>query len=257
MPVGKPELVQLTQAEFDHFFGFLWAKVRAPADLYVGLLPIKYQGQLVCPGGTFTGLFFSEELRFALENGYQLLELGQACRFERGEETFRGLIKELNEMKVEAQLAGEPVRRSIAKLLMNALYGRFGMHPNEGIGALVTLAEFNELVEGNTIVSQVRIGDRFLVEYLPKAPEGVINLGAKVKRAPKPRPMATCVPIGRYCRRYGDICLLAYLLSLILVLLLTLASLLNSSLSPCYIMFLYNRGCPPHLSSLYIVFHNS
>ncbi|CAG8582384.1 14598_t:CDS:1, partial [Rhizophagus irregularis] len=42
--------------------------MRAPANEYIGLLPIKLQGRLICPGGTFSGLFFSEELKFALEN---------------------------------------------------------------------------------------------------------------------------------------------------------------------------------------------
>jgi hypothetical protein len=32
--------------------------------------------RLVCPQGEFKGLFFSEELLFALRNGYTLLELG-------------------------------------------------------------------------------------------------------------------------------------------------------------------------------------
>lgn len=77
MPVGAPTLVPLTVQQFERgeFFGYLWAKVQAPSDLYVGLLPIKYQGRLICPAGTFGGFFFSEELRFALDNGYGCLVL--------------------------------------------------------------------------------------------------------------------------------------------------------------------------------------
>uniref|UniRef100_U9UR54 DNA-directed DNA polymerase n=1 Tax=Rhizophagus irregularis (strain DAOM 181602 / DAOM 197198 / MUCL 43194) TaxID=747089 RepID=U9UR54_RHIID len=62
--------------------------MRAPANEYIGLLPIKLQGRLICPGGTFSGLFFSEELKFALENGYQLLEMKLAYSFKRGANTF-------------------------------------------------------------------------------------------------------------------------------------------------------------------------
>lgn len=51
MPVGKPTLVQLTIPLFEAgFLGYLWAKVEAPKDLYIGLLPIKYQGRSFCPG---------------------------------------------------------------------------------------------------------------------------------------------------------------------------------------------------------------
>lgn len=35
---------------------------------------------------------------------------------------------QLNQMKVEAQLNNLPTIRNIAKLLMNSMYGRFGMH---------------------------------------------------------------------------------------------------------------------------------
>jgi hypothetical protein len=56
MPVGKPLLVQLTVEAFleTDFFGFLEATVRAPDNEYIGLLPIKIKGRLICPGGVFS-----------------------------------------------------------------------------------------------------------------------------------------------------------------------------------------------------------
>lgn len=69
---------------------------------YIGLLPVRHNGRLVCPGGTFEGLFFSEELRFALDNDYQLLSVSQAYLFQRGVNSFRDLIHTLNEMKIQA-----------------------------------------------------------------------------------------------------------------------------------------------------------
>jgi hypothetical protein len=71
---------------------------------YIGLLPIKYQGRLICSGGKFTGFFFFEELLFALNNGYTLLEIKLAYKFQRGENTFKQLIQKLNEMKIQAEL---------------------------------------------------------------------------------------------------------------------------------------------------------
>ncbi|CAI2189173.1 6142_t:CDS:2 [Funneliformis geosporum] len=202
MPTGEPKLIDLTPTGLDSFFGYLWAKVRAPADLYVGLLPIKYKGQLICPGGTFSGFFFSEELKFALANGYQLLEIGQACQFVKGYNTFEDLIKSLNKMKVEAQLAGESVKRSITKLMMNALYGRFGMHPTEGVATFVDQTGLNELVKAYTIMSEVPIGDKYLIEYMPQRPEGPM-VSLKEKNTPKPRPMETNVPIAAAVTAYS------------------------------------------------------
>ena len=70
MPVGIPTLVSLTPDKFqEDLFGFLRATVRAPDNEYIGLLPIKHSGRFICPGGSFTGFFFSEELKFAPSNG--------------------------------------------------------------------------------------------------------------------------------------------------------------------------------------------
>ena len=92
MPVGLPKA--LSPSEYSNsFFGFIEATVQAPDPLtyagYVGLLPIKHQGKLICPGGTFRGLFFSEELNFALSNGYKIKTIHQLYAFQRGINTFR------------------------------------------------------------------------------------------------------------------------------------------------------------------------
>jgi hypothetical protein len=165
MPIGDPTLIRVSVKEFleGGFFGYLWATVQTPSDLYVGLLPIKHQGHLICPGGTFSGFFFSEELRFALANGYKLLIIGEAFKFQRGEITFTDLIQRLNKMKVEAHLAKQPVRRNIAKLLMNSLYGRFGMHPNEANTLLVTSTQFNSISKHLTVVNSVTAYSRMII----------------------------------------------------------------------------------------------
>jgi len=84
MPVGEPKPLELSINNFlkdESFFGYVKATVIAPATEYIGLLPIKIGGRLVCPGGTFTGVFFSEELRFALANGYQILRIDWSIKF--------------------------------------------------------------------------------------------------------------------------------------------------------------------------------
>ncbi|RGB21644.1 DNA polymerase B 2 [Rhizophagus diaphanus] len=132
MPVGRPKRVNLNPEQFlnGDFFGYVQATVMAPTNEYIGLLPIKYLGKLICPGGTFSGIFFSEELRFALSNNYQLLDISNAWEFKRGDNTFLQLITQLNAMKIEAQMNNQPTIRNMAKLLMNSMYGRFGMHPS-------------------------------------------------------------------------------------------------------------------------------
>src|SRR2546423_1447152 len=60
MPVGAPTQLSMTPNHFQcDFFGFLRATVRSPDNEYIGLLPIKHNGRLICPAGTFSGFFFS------------------------------------------------------------------------------------------------------------------------------------------------------------------------------------------------------
>lgn len=91
MPVGAPVLTTLTPNQFyeGDFFGFVKARVQAPDNQYIGLLPTRLNGRLVCPIGDFEGLFFSEELRFALRNGYKLIHISLAYQFEKGENCFK------------------------------------------------------------------------------------------------------------------------------------------------------------------------
>jgi len=175
MPVGAPTLKNLTIAEFieNNFFGYVRATVKAPsvgAAAYIGLLPIRLHGRLVCPGGIFSGLFFSEELRFALLNGYKLLSISEAYQFQRGENTFRDLIIQLNQMKVDAQEARKDALRNIAKLLMNSMYGRFGMHTEPVLDRIVTPDQVLDIVNLWKVVSLTPIGGLTLISYTMDPP---------------------------------------------------------------------------------------
>jgi len=68
-------------------------------------------------------------------------------------------------MKVNAQLAGRPVLRNIAKLLMNSMYGRFGMHTPEIRFALLNHKEFLEIMNQYLVLDNVTLGAFELVTY--------------------------------------------------------------------------------------------
>lgn len=123
MPIGEPTKID-TNLFGTNFFGFVDCTVRVPDTEYIGLLSIKWNGRLICPKGQFRGFFFSEELQFALANGYTIVKIHNLIQFQKGN-AFKELILELNAMKIEAQLNNQPTIRNIAKLLMNSMYGRF------------------------------------------------------------------------------------------------------------------------------------
>jgi DNA polymerase elongation subunit (family B) len=97
-------------------------------------------------------------------------------------------------MKVNAQMEGQTVLRNVAKLMMNSMYGRFGMHIDEEITVFATAPELDALMGVHLILSSIKIGDLNLVSYLPQAPLGEKLSGSREVRLN--RPMESNVPIA-------------------------------------------------------------
>jgi len=86
-------------------------------------------------------------------------------RFEKGESCFLELIQTLNGMKINAQKEGQPTIRNVAKLLMNSMYGRFGIHNSFINHAIVDDESFDRMANKYVIESFVRIGNKSLISY--------------------------------------------------------------------------------------------
>ena len=84
MPIGNPTIVY-GHVNLDNFFGFLTVEIRAPNNLKYPFLPFKLKDQTIFPLGTFTGLYFSEELKFAIKLGYKIRVVGKCYEFKKGQ----------------------------------------------------------------------------------------------------------------------------------------------------------------------------
>jgi hypothetical protein len=125
MPIGQPYEIQGNRIPIDlkDFFGFVKCTVYAPY-MYFPILCLRTD-HLIAPVGVFSGLWFSEELKYALSKGYSILNIEYGIQYEPHDNLFKDYIHDLYEIKRKEKGA----KRNIAKLLMNSLYGRFGMHP--------------------------------------------------------------------------------------------------------------------------------
>jgi hypothetical protein len=185
MPVGMPQNQLISIGEFQEnlFFGYIEATVKAPDPSthagYIGLLPIKHQGRFICPTGQFRGYFFSEELRFALQNGYSIIQIHNAIGFKRGFNCLKSLINTLNDMKVQAQLNGKPTIRNIAQLLMNSMYGRFGMNVDDIIHDIMNKNEISRVALNYVIKEEIDFGILSLVSYTQNSTPPSYSLGTK------------------------------------------------------------------------------
>src|ERR1043165_7632811 len=67
-------------------------------------------------------MWLSEEVRFALSNGYELVEIITSYEFDRVSNVFNSLIYKLNDLKIKAQIEVKPfINSPHAKSLINNL----------------------------------------------------------------------------------------------------------------------------------------
>jgi hypothetical protein len=128
MPVGKP-----TYFEGDiirhipNAFGFFECLIEAPKDLHIPILQTHVNTasgmRTIAPLGNWTDVLFSEEMKLALSYGYKITVL-KGYTFEKAL-VFDKYASDLFEIK-QSHAPSDPMYL-ISKLLLNSLYGRFGM----------------------------------------------------------------------------------------------------------------------------------
>jgi hypothetical protein len=170
MPVGLPSFQMLTVHEFlnTNWFGFLKCTVICPDNKYIPILPIKLDGKIVCPTGQFTGCWFSEEIRFAISEGYELVSISYGIEFSKNKQVFNEYIKYLNDVKEQASIEGNIGKRTISKLLMNSLYGRFGLKDIETTSLICSPNESQLIARNFPIKRSIQFSNGYeLIEYYP------------------------------------------------------------------------------------------
>jgi hypothetical protein len=69
-------------------------------------------------------------------------------------------------MKIEAQNNNQPTIRNIAKLLMNSMYGRFGMHTGLVHQKFMEPRQLDYITEHFEILSEIPLGNYYLLVIL-------------------------------------------------------------------------------------------
>lgn len=113
----------ITKSDDPLDFGFHDVTVKYP-DTYLPVLPFKRDKKLIFPVGIFRGVWFSEEIKLALQEGAEILEHHQGYLFTKETDIFSEYINRFYKIRLENP--GNNALNITAKLLMNGLYGKFG-----------------------------------------------------------------------------------------------------------------------------------
>lgn len=119
-PIGNANFT-LNQ-DLDSIFGFVYAYVEMDQYIHIPVLPLRSGKNIFNPIGTWTGWYFSEELKEAVRKGYKVRVI-HAIEFKEG----IGLFDEFVNHFYEIKLNGISIYKKLAKLILNTFYGRFGL----------------------------------------------------------------------------------------------------------------------------------
>ena len=168
MPIGNPTYFEGDILKIDpNAFGFFYCEIIAPEDIKHPILQTHVKTdngmRTISPIGTWNEMMFSEELFNAKKYGYQFNILW-GYTFEK-EVIFKDYVDFLYVLRLNYP-SSDPMN-FIAKILMNSLYGRFGMDDNfDNINIIHKdfYADFENKFF-NDIKKTTKIDDYIMVEF--------------------------------------------------------------------------------------------
>lgn len=113
-------------------------RVRVASNIGYPFLPVRTSSGTVYPNGQWDGWYVGEELEYAASNGIAF-EVLQGYEFLEQCEPFKGYVKDFYDKKTKSRGHG----RLAYKLLLNALYGKFGQTGDRIVA--IPLANFVKL----------------------------------------------------------------------------------------------------------------
>lgn len=174
MPGGVPVWHgTLEGKDLDSIFGFIEAYVVCPKTIKKPFLPYRDKNDtLIFPTGEFVGVYYSEELKYARGLGYTVLPIS-GYLFERMESPFRDFVSSLFESRLEARISGNEALAYVYKILMNSLYGRFGINPKSTTTEVCNEDRYKHLIRHSEFIFGDMLSENnYIVAYHSNAGTG-------------------------------------------------------------------------------------
>jgi hypothetical protein len=171
MPYGKPVWNgNLEGQDLSNLYGFIEAYVECPRTITRPFLPYRDSNDtLLFPTGRFVGIYYSEELKYARDLGYTIIPL-KGYLFEEKPSPFASFVSSLFSKRQEARKGGNDAMAYVYKILMNSLYGRFGINPESTNTVICDRAKYDELVQKDNFMWGDKLSDHtYIVSYLINA----------------------------------------------------------------------------------------
>jgi len=159
----------------DKLFGFFYCEIETNNG-YIGLLPVRGNDGVSMPIGKWSGWYFSEEIKFAEKQGYNI-KVFKGYNFDKQTEVFDKYVNDLYKIKSKS----EGHIRVITKSLLNNLLGRFGMDINKPKTEIVNADKLEEILSTRIHESYPKqiTDDDYLISYYPEISKSICESHGK------------------------------------------------------------------------------
>lgn len=168
LPIGNPTYFSgdITKRE-SNAFGFFYCNIIAPDNLLHPILQTHVKTKdgirTVAPLGSWSDMLFSEEMYNAKKMGYKF-EILWGYTF-KSDFVFDSFVEDM--YKIRLLYPKSDPMNYIAKILMNSLYGRFGMDDNFISSIILNKGDydkFEKLDKDNSILDVIELDENYLVQ---------------------------------------------------------------------------------------------
>lgn len=128
--------------------GISKVKIFCPYMMYP-LLPYRTKDKLLFPYGNIEGTYTHVELRKAVELGYKIIDISESIIYTKTFYPFTDYVNTLYALRLKYKKENNEVFAECCKLLLNSLYGKFGMRYIEDF-------DFYDLRDENTTAEMIK-----------------------------------------------------------------------------------------------------
>ena len=175
MPIGNPTFSNDT--DLNNYFGFVYGEITAPDYNRLRVPYIQNRDEkndvVFCPRGKFTRMIFSEEIKEAIKDGYSM-KIKYGYKFERGKDLFKNYVENIYNIKKTTK---DPVEKTLSKLLLNSLYGKFGMKDITSNIKIVNKEDSKKITNKYNFSMFAELDNgKVLIKYSSKIPDSLRKL---------------------------------------------------------------------------------
>ena len=146
--------------ELSELFGIVFATVITPESLFAPILMYKDQNTSIASLGSWGGWYFTEELKNAQKYGYQI-KIHEGYHWPQRDYIFTEYVNTLYSLRMSFNK--QDPKNMICKLLLNSLYGRFGLSPRL---EEYSFKEIESKISDNLLINKLEVGNNDLFGYL-------------------------------------------------------------------------------------------